>query len=184
MKIAFYGGQTAGLVSLLTILGLGHEITVVYAEDVQIARIAQIFNINQGNKKNLNDLENIRHIAKKADILICCHGRIILKKILLSAIPCFNIHPCLYKYKGAYPIRRLIQEKNSLASVASHIMTEAVDQGKTLIELFTKITHVEHKTEIEVYSELYPLYAEVTKETLTKIIQHPQTYGVSVKRFL
>jgi len=100
--------------------------------------------------------------------------RKILKKKLLE-LPkkgCINIHPCLYKYKGADPIGRLLSEGEKKASVGVHFMVEKVDSGKVLSEKFAGIGNA--KTVAEVYNILYPYYSIALIEAISKIEKKKQ----------
>ena len=169
MKVAFYGGQTAGIVVLLTLLAKRYSVNYVIPEDDGIKNIALGLQLPIYPKNLLNNEKFINNLKNNIDLLICCHGRKILTPQLVNTVKCINIHPCLYKYKGARPIKRLIRDKNPKASVASHYMTEQVDLGKVIIERFINIPGVESKTEAEIYHDLYPLYESVIIETLNKL---------------
>lgn len=169
MQIAFYGGQTAGIVVLLTILAKNHKISFIIPQDNTIRELAVFFKLNILEKENLENPDTISLIKKKSDLFICCHGRKIFSKRFVQNIRCINLHPCLYKYKGANPIARLIKDNNPKASVAAHWMTENIDEGKTIIEKFKKIQSISSKSESEIYDELYPLYSKVLTETLMKL---------------
>ena len=101
----------------------------------------------------------------KPDLLVCCHGRQILKEDLLS-IGCINLHPCLYKYKGADPIVRLLADKETRASVGVHWMRKEVDEGEVIVERFLE---VDGSGVVEVYNQLYPLYSQALVEALNRI---------------
>lgn len=169
MKIAFYGGETAGYISLLALLAKKYLVTRVYAEDEKIQSLAKLFKIPHSEKSLLDESNHIRNPKNEADLLVCCHARKILKKYLIDTIPSINLHPCLYAYKGGHPIQRLIAEKNSRASVACHWMIEKVDAGEVIVERFIQIKGVAQKSEAEVYNELYPLYTQVLIESLEKL---------------
>ncbi len=166
MKIIFYGGKQAGMIALLTLLALGKEIVCVIPVDEIVEKIARKFRLNVKKVKDINNEEFVNYLhSLKPNLFICCHGRQILKKEILS-IGCLNLHPCLYKYKGKEPIKRLLADKEKKASVGVHWMTENVDEGPVVVEKFLEI---KGKTEIEVYNELYPVYSEVLIEVLEKI---------------
>lgn len=173
MKVAFYGGQTAGVVVLLALLAKNKDIRFVIAEDEKVAKLAKIFDLQIKPKKFLDKKNFIKVLKHEVDFLICCHGKKILGVDLVNNLKCINLHPCLYKYKGARPIKRLIEDANPKASVASHWMTGRVDQGKVILEKFKVIHNVKNKTEAEVYNELYPLYLEVISKTLEKLTKMP-----------
>lgn len=166
MKIVFYGGRVAGTIALLTLMALGHKVVCVVPVDSPVAKTAKNLKLNIKKPKDINNKKFVNYLKSlKPNFLVCCHGRKILKKDIL-AIHAFNLHPCLYKYPGADPIGRMLKEGNKKASVASHWMTEKVDRGKVIVEKFLE---VQGSNVIEVYNELYPLYAEVLIETFKKI---------------
>lgn len=163
LKIIFYGGRQAGMTALLTLIGLGHEIVCVIPVDEPVESIAKKFHITIQKPKNINDKKFFEYVKTLgAQMIFVCHGRWILKKHLIDKFLCVNLHPCLYKYRKADPIQRLLADKNTRASVASHWMIEEVDMGKTIVENFKEITA--HDV-IGVYNELYPLYAQTVIDT-------------------
>lgn len=170
MNIIFYGARQAGLISLLTLMALKENIVCVIPCDDLVEKIAKRFNLKIFKPQSLNTPSSIDYIKKlKPDLFVCCHGREILKKDLLTILKfnSINIHPCLYKYKGAHPIKRLLRDKETKASVAVHYMTEEIDQGEVIIENFVNVK--ECKTEIEVYNKLYPYYSFTLLDALKKI---------------
>lgn len=169
MKIIFYGGQTAGVVVLLTILAGGHTVSGVIAEDDKVKQIARVFNIKIYNKSIIDDEKFVESLKATSDLFICCHGKKILSKFFVRTIKCVNLHPCLYKYKGTRPIKRLIADNNSKASVGSHFMTENVDKGDVIVEHFISIKNTKDMTETDVYGFLYPLYSSVVINTMKKL---------------
>ncbi len=169
MRIAFYGGQTAGVITLLTLLASKHDIRNVIYVDEGIKQIANSFQLRTFPPSILDDPAFPKEIAANIDLFICCHGRKILSRQFVETLPCINLHPCLYRYKGVNPIKRLIADGNPKASVASHWMVEKIDAGEILFEEYKMIENIEIKTEAEVYAQLYPLYTEVLVRTLKKI---------------
>lgn len=166
MKIVFYGGRQSGMVALLTLLALKHEVVCVIPVDDPVERAAKSFKLNIKKPEDINDKKFVEYLKNlKSGLLVCCHGRKILKKDILT-IKAINLHPCLYKYKGADPIGRMLKDKETKASVGVHWMTEDVDRGEVIVEEFltTKGSNV-----MEIYNELYPLYSEVLVEAIDKI---------------
>lgn len=147
MKTIFYGSRQSGMICLLTMKALSLN-PIVIAEDKIVMNVA--------NKLNciIVDYDKLKNI--KFDLLVCCHGRKILSKEILKKGICINVHPCLKNCKGARPINQFIDKKLKIGSVGVHYMTEEVDKGEVITEIFKKI---EYKTEIEIYNELYPLYS-------------------------
>lgn len=169
MRIAFYGGQVAGIITLLTLQGTQHEIQYVFPEDAGVATIAHTLNLPTINKQDLNLEKTIAKLSQNIDLFVCCHGRKIISAPFVQKIRCINLHPCLYKYKGVRPIERLIKDNNSRASVAAHWMVPEVDAGQTIVEKFISIPQVSQKTPADIYALLYPLYVDVLLEALHQI---------------
>lgn len=166
MKIIFYGARQAGLISLLTLLAVKEEVICVIPDDEVVERAANNLGLNVRKTEKINNEDFVKYLlGLKPDLLICCHGRQILRKEILS-IGCINLHPCLFKYKGAAPIERLLAAGETKASVGAHWMTEKLDVGEVLEEIFLEI---EGKTQAEVYNELYPVYSEVLLSVLKKV---------------
>lgn len=167
MRIIFYGGRQAGAVSLLTLLALGHKVVCVIPVDEPVESVARSFALSVKKPTNINEEKFVEYVKKlKPDLFVCCHGRQILKTPLLNTVKALNMHPCLYKYKGADPIKRLLEDGNKKASVGIHWMTEKVDRGKVLVE---KFKNIESNSIVGVYNELYPLYSQTLVEALSKI---------------
>ena len=175
MKIIFYGARQAGMFSLLTLLAAGEDVICLIPErkadkENVVEKIGEAFKLYIFKPESINSEDSINHLKSlKPDLLVCCHGRDILKKDILN-IPkfgCINLHPCLYKYKGARPITRLLEDKETKASVAAHYMTEKIDEGETIVEKFVDIACC--KTEEEVYNVLYLYYSLALLEALERI---------------
>lgn len=163
MKILFLGGNTAGLIGLLTLLSKDHRPTVkAYSNGVLQLAIAFGLDVTLGDAwKN-----------KPWDLIVSVHGRDIVPNYTLDSATHggINLHPCLWKYKGKDPIRRAIDAGESKFSVGAHRMTEKVDEGEVLVEKFIEIPLLyDFLTEVVVYSFLYPLYSIVLSEALEKI---------------
>lgn len=168
MKIVFYGGRQVGMTSLLTLLAKGHEVVCVIPVDEIVESTAQSFGLNIKKPERIDDDEFVEYLKSlHPDLLVSCHGRQIIRSDwILNDLKGINIHPCLYQYKGVKPIRRLLDDKNTRASVGVHWMTEEVDMGEVIVENFR---HVTGTTEIEVYNQLYPLYSRTLIQSLEKI---------------
>jgi len=167
MKVIFYGGRMAGLANLLATMALGHEVLCVVPVDDIVESVALKLGLNVKKPKNINEEEFVDYLESLgAEVFLCCHGRQIIKPRILKLFKCVNFHPCLYKYKGADPIKRLLAEGNTKASVAAHWMVEKVDEGGVIVENFKE---VQSTTEIGVYNELYPVYAQTLIDMFKKI---------------
>lgn len=167
MKIFFYGGRNSGMAVLLGVIAAGHEVVGVVPVDKPVEEVARQFGILIFKPKNINFLEIENFIKEqKVDLFLCCHGRQIIKEGLLKIVPSINLHPLLFKYPGATPVKRMLQAGETRASVAAHWMTAEVDRGEVVVENFVEVSG---KTEIEVYNELYWLYVFTCLEALGKI---------------
>lgn len=170
MKVAFYGGQVAGMFVLTGLLAHQNiSVSFVIAQDDIVKQTAQLFHLKLMSLRQLDSPKFIEKLKKSIDVLICCHGRKILQKELTDSIRCINFHPCLYKYKGAYPIKRLLSNKDQKASIGAHIMTERIDRGPRIAEIFTSIDHQKIQSECEAYNQLYPVYLKLLDVVLKKI---------------
>ena len=164
MNVLFYGGKQAGLIVLLSIMSSKHTVKYIIPEDQIIQDIAESLKITTISKKLINE-PLVLDLMRDIDLLVCCHGRQILKGNILK-MKCINVHPCLYKYKGTEPIHKLIAEKNERASVGVHYMVEKVDAGEVIIEIFKQ---VELGSVIDIYNQLYPVYSKVILKALRVI---------------
>ena len=171
LKICFIGAKQTGIVGFLTALAAGNEVLAAVSYSSELKGILDSFFIpvfervtNQGFIDKL----------KQADLLLCVHGREIVPLGLLN-LPRFggiNTHPYLYKYKGADPIARALNDKNYKASVGIHRMEEKVDQGEVLVEEFTDVSGAGSVD--EVYNKLYPYYCKAVFKAL-QIISKEKT---------
>ena len=156
LKVAFLGGSQAGVIGALTLLSKGYKIIGAVSYFDKLTKILSSLKINlYSSVKDDNFLE----VLKNCDILISVHGREIVNsdQLKLPRLGCVNVHPYLYKYKGANPVKRAFDEKNFKASVGIHKMTTDIDAGEVIVENFVDASGA--KTEAEIYNILYPHYA-------------------------
>lgn len=104
--------------------------------------------------------------VENSDVLLSVHHRkIIPRKVFeIPKIASINVHPYLYKYKGADPIGRAIIDSNWNASVGCHHITEQVDSGDVVCELFFDVEP--SKNRCDMYNQLYIYYSEVIIKSL------------------
>jgi methionyl-tRNA formyltransferase len=163
LKVCFMGGRQAGIVGALAILAKGNDIiaAVSYSED--LTYLLKLLGITV--YKSVRDADFVKKL-KSADLLFSIHGKewIPPKLLKLPRMGSVNLHPYLYKYKGANPVDRAIKDGERKASVGAHIMEEKIDEGKVLLEEFVDITGA--NSVCEVYNKLYPYYCRVTLKTL------------------
>ncbi|OGW84522.1 MAG: hypothetical protein A3C35_02500 [Omnitrophica bacterium RIFCSPHIGHO2_02_FULL_46_11] len=166
MKIAYLGGKHVGILGALTVLALGHKISGVVSYSEDLTGVLRDFGLTCYRSIRDNAFQDA---LKNSDLLLCVHGREIVPSSMLQ-LPQkggINLHPYLYRYPGANPIQRALQESNFRASVGAHRMTSQVDAGEVLCEEFTEAEGA--NTVEEVYAKLYPLYIQVIILTLSKI---------------
>jgi methionyl-tRNA formyltransferase len=169
LKICFIGGKQAGILGLLTLLAAGNKILSAVSYSKDLTKILNTLNIPSYN--SVYDGNFIKKL-KQSSILISVHAREIIgpKLLKLPKLCCINIHPYLYKYKGANPVSRALKDKEFEASVGAHIMGEKVDHGEVIVEEFVDVTG--SKSTEEVYNKLYPFYIIVILKALEIITQN------------
>jgi len=149
-------GNQAGIIGMLTVLANGHTIKTAVCYDDITKDFCKDYNIPV--LKSIKEQPEFNRAVENSDMLLSVHGREIVPSECLKAINCINVHPCLSEYKGANPIGRLLADGNKNASVGVHLMSDKVDGGEIILELFINVK--ECKTEVEVYNKLYPIYAK------------------------
>jgi len=166
MKISFMGGKQAGCIGLLSLYSVGCSLLAVVAYDEHVNALAK--RLNLPTFSSIHDNKFI-DLVKESDLLVSVHGREIVPIDILKipAIGCINAHPCLYKYKGADPVGKLLKDNSTKASVGVHYMVEKVDAGEVIVEKFVDVSG--KNTVVEVYNELYPYYALAILEAIDKI---------------
>ena len=171
MRILFIGGRIAGIIGFLTALAKNHIIVAVATKDKSLQKVARGFGLT--SYKSIHEID-LSHLG--IDLILSVHGREIIKdrELGFTRHGGINVHPCLYKYKGADPIKRFLADGSIRASVGAHYITAKVDCGPVITEQFIIIRNC--KTEIEVYNQLYPLYATVVSDALNKIESSGRDY--------
>ena len=167
MKVAFVGGKQVGNIGLMALFAANCKPLVVVAYDDKVGDLSRQLKIPTFS--SIKD-DGFGEILAECDLLVSVHGREIIPLEILEVPPkgCINVHPCLYKYKCGYPIKRMLKDGNTKASVGVHYMTQEVDEGEVIIEKFIDVSGLNSVT--EVYNHLYPEYALVLLEAL-KIIE-------------
>lgn len=169
LNIIFLGGKQAGVIGLLTVLAAKHYVRAVVTVSSMVEEIAQAFDLYICHSVKQDE---IRKLLLKTDLLVSVHSREIIPNDILE-IPKYggiNVHPCLSQYKGKYPIHRFLNDGATQASVGVHRMTEEVDYGETLTEMFVDVDRSKINTVFEVYNILYPYYSLVLLGALKKTI--------------
>jgi methionyl-tRNA formyltransferase len=152
------------------VLAKGHKIVCVIPQDEIVLEIANEMGLDTIDVELLNEKQSQKYFSKlEPDLFVCAHGRKIVNNSILS-IPKhggINVHPCLYKYKGAKPIERLLSDKETKASVGVHRMINEVDTGEVLEEIFVDVEDCNEV--LEVYNKLYPYYSIALSRVLDKL---------------
>jgi folate-dependent phosphoribosylglycinamide formyltransferase PurN len=158
LEVIFLGGRQAGCVGLLATVAAGCTVQGVVASESTMCALAAELGIPVFDSVKSMEVERL---VSNSDLLVSVHCReIVPRRILdLPRLGGINVHPCLYRYKGARPIDRLLHEGCTRASVGVHRMTERVDEGEILVEEFVDVSGKQSAE--EVYNALYPVYAAV-----------------------
>ncbi len=172
LKVVYLGGKQAGLIGLLTVSSFGCQIKAVVPRDSIVGDMAKKlgYPIFDSVKQ-----EEVKNLLKGTDLLISVHSKEIISMEILNIprLGGINVHPCLYKYKGANPIDRFLTGNTSKASVGVHYMSAELDCGEVIKEIFVDINRYRQgvNTVVEVYNILYPVYSLVLLEAL-EILQN------------
>jgi len=166
LRVCFLGSKQAGCIGLLTLAAAGCTIEAVVAYDSFVLNLAGLLHIRDFASIKQGEMEEL---LAHSDLLVSVHGREIVPKELfrLPRLGSINVHPCLYRYKGANPIARLLQDGCTQASVGVHRMTENIDEGEVLVEEFVDVEG--SRSAEEVYNVLYPFYAIVLLKAIDKL---------------
>ena len=166
MNIIFLGGRQAGCIGLLTLKAMGHSIPAAVCYDDNVRDIALRLGVPRV-------FQSAKHVPMKmydeADLLVSVHGREILPKIIFDspARGALNVHPCLSRYPGKNPVKRLLKDGETMASVGVHRMTEVLDSGEVVKEVYVDVEG--KRTVDEVYNALYPVYSIALMEAVNRI---------------
>lgn len=163
LKICFMGGHQAGLIGALTVLAKGNDIIAAVSYSDDLKAVLEYFDI--AVYETIRDKNFVKNLSD-ADLLLSVHGREIVRPDLLK-LPRFgavNLHPYLYKYKGADPVGRAFRDGEFKASVGAHIMREQVDEGSVLVEDFVDVSGT--GSVVEIYNKLYSHYSVVISKAL------------------
>lgn len=124
------------MVALSFLKGLGYNVKVITDKDIDILTLADVL----GCKViSLNDIGEY-------DLFLCVHGRKIIPKEMLND-KMINIHPT--DYNGHNPVKKYIDNMDSISCLRAMYMTDVVDEGR-------EITRVTFKTGIVMtYADYY-----------------------------
>jgi methionyl-tRNA formyltransferase len=174
LSVVFLGGKQAGCIGLLTVAAAGCSIKAVVAYDSMVESIAAGLCLPMLSSIKKPEIDKY---LDGSDLLVSVHAPEIvpdrvLKRLRFGGV---NTHPCLYRYKGANPVGRLLQDGCTKASVGVHRMTQQVDEGEVLAEEFVDVTG--KKSVDEVYNTLYPYYSVALLKALQILNKSVRHYG-------
>jgi len=121
--IVLFARRNTGLYCLSHLWALGYDVKVV-TDDRDIADTAKMYGCEIVSTDKMGSF----------DLVLSVHWHKIIPTYLFKRKPAVNIHPCLFKYKGHDPVRRHIDNKDTVGSVAAHYMTDTVDEGELINE--------------------------------------------------
>lgn len=152
-SIILYANRNTGMLALAYLVAKGFKVKVITEDDL-IVENAKYYGAEVVDFDTMGEF----------DLFICCHGRRIINKKYLIKGKFINIHPCLYKYKGHNPIRKYIDNLDTIGSVESQWLEEEVDGGKVLIreEFMTPVCD----DYADFYNVAYPYYLKCLEKTL------------------
>ena len=109
MRVVFLGGRQAGLVGLLTVISHGCDVIAIVPRDNIVEEVSAKLGYPMFDSVKSNEVRRLLH---DTDLLISVHSKEIVPADLLDIprLGGINVHPCLYKYKGANPISRFIAD--------------------------------------------------------------------------
>jgi methionyl-tRNA formyltransferase len=151
-----YANRNTGMCVLSYLLVQGYNIKVI-TEDEDVKTLCGFYGIEIVTLETMGEF----------DLFICCHGKKIIKSEYLQSGKFINIHPCLFKYKGHNPIKRYINNGDSIGTVESQYLIEEVDAGDVIYK--SEFTTGKVNTYAEFYNIAIPHYFKVIHETLKKI---------------
>jgi methionyl-tRNA formyltransferase len=168
LNVVFIGKRQAGCIGFLTVVASGHNLKAAVAYDSVLESIIKDLYIPTFSSIKKPEIEEY---FTGSDLLVSVHAPEIVPDRILNRFRLggINVHPCLYRYKGAHPIERMLQDGCTKASVGVHRMTAQVDEGEVLDEEFIDVTG--KNTVLEVYNTLYPYYSIALLKALQVLAQ-------------
>lgn len=121
--IVLFARHNTGVIALSHLWALGHNVKVV-TNDMNVVSVAKLYGCELVGAEYMGTF----------DMVLSVHWDKIIPTFLFNRKPAVNIHPCLFKYKGKDPIRKHIDNKDTVGSVAAHHMIDKVDEGKLICE--------------------------------------------------
>jgi len=154
--IVLYARRNTGLCALSYLVASGHTVKVI-SDDENILWMADKLGCEIVTFDTMGEF----------GLFICVHGNKVLDKKYLVPGRMVNIHPCLGQYPGHNPIKKYIENKNTIGTVESQYLIEEVDAGEVI--------HTENfitkpcNTFADFYNVALPKYFVVLEATLRKL---------------
>jgi methionyl-tRNA formyltransferase len=158
-------GNQAGLIGLLTVKSMNIQVLGAVVYNTELLKICELLKVPTFSTYKDYEFQNSLF---SSDLLLSVHGREIIDDDTLHK-PRFsgvNLHPCLNKYKGRDPIEKLILSGDHQASVGAHFMTNILDSGNIICEIFQNVEYSSINDITSVYNQLYYVYSQVIIETI------------------
>lgn len=156
MKIVLYTRRNVGVYCLSHLVALGHEVKVI-TDDANVSWLAGEYGCELVVFETMGEF----------DLFLSIHGNKIVPMKYLEGGAAVNIHPCLFKYKGHDPIKKYLENGDTVGSVGAHYMTEKVDEGELICEIAFETGKID--TYAEFYNIALPTYYEVVSEVLNRV---------------
>lgn len=158
--ILLYCRRNVGLIAVPYFVSKGFRVKLI-TDDVNV------FNLGIDLRCEIVTMED----TGDWDWLFSVHWNKIIPDKYLKPNKGVNFHPLLHKYLGANPVKRYIENKDTMASIGSHIMTNEVDKG-------TKVDMIMFETgATNSYADFYnlalPYYLKSFRRTLEKLNIRP-----------
>lgn len=152
--IVLYGRRNTGMVVLPYLVALGYSVKVISNDEL-------VLDMADSLGCEVVTIDNMRWF----NIFISVHGDKIVPMEYLEGKAAYNIHPCLFKYKGHNPIKRYIENMDTVGSVGCHIMTDKVDEGEVVCEYLFQTGVI--KSYADYYNIALPYYFKVVDKILS-----------------
>lgn len=159
--VILYGNRNVCIYALTYLMAKGFVVKLI-SKDHWVLKVAESLGVD------IVEFDEVESF----DLFLCVHGATILKKNFLEKGVCVNVHPCLsLGYRGKDPIARYIKNKNEIATVDAHIMTEIVDEGEVVSSVKFATGQVAGYSEF--YNQAVPFYFLTFNNILQKLKIYP-----------
>lgn len=154
--ILLYCRRNVGLCALSYFVAAGFRVKVI-SDCEDILALA----------RNLRCEIVTQETAGDYDYLFSVHWNRIIPEKYLKLNRCVNWHPLLHKYSGQNPVRKYIDNGDTMASLGAHIMTEKVDEGPRVDLIMFGLGKVSSYAEF--YNAILPVYFQSFRRVLDKL---------------